>query len=410
MVSSAASPAFGGPIAIVSHTIPGDLNGQAVMLDRLTTADSGSGFVLIDTDRKARPRAERPGGIACHPVGTPFVLRKLFHASRFHLQLYRALVRQRSKAIARIARQHGCQSIVGCTGGDLVDLPASVEAGSRTGLPTFLYYFDDYQVQWDILGGRWSPQAVAQLRSHAEPEVLRRCQGVIVPNETLASDIRGRSDVPVAIVRNPVDTAAYGELRRQFPRRPLDPSQPLSIVYTGSVYAAQADSLRRLCEAIDLLKTRGLQLQLNVHGPQPNPEVLRGLPADRIAFHPPVSNAQSARLQVQADLLFLPLSFDCEFPELIRTSAPGKFGEYLAAGTPLVVHAPTDSFPIRFVTEHACAAACSVPEGAALAETIAETLLNPHRCEERTRRAIAAADGFDETINRERFCRFVCRL
>lgn len=400
-------PNAAGPVAIVSHTIPGDLNGQAVMLNRLSHAPDSPGFVFLDTDRKARPRAERPGGVACHPVGTPFVLRKLFRAPRFHLQLYRALVRQRSKAIARIARQHGCQSIVGCTGGDLVDLPASVEAGSRIGLPTFLYYFDDYQVQWDILGGRWSPRITSQLRDLAEPHVLARAQGVITPNETLANDIRSRTDTPVTIVRNPVDTGIYQQLRSRIPKSPLSINRPLRIVYTGSIYAAQVDSLRRLCDAIDLLGHRGISLQLHVYGPPPTADILSLLPVNRIQFHRAVSTAEAAEVQVQADLLFLPLSFDCGYPELIRTSAPGKFGEYLACGTPVVVHAPAGSFPVTFVANHGCAATCDVPESHRLAETVSSMLEHPEATAAISQRAIAVAEDFAEPLNRQRFLQLV---
>jgi glycosyltransferase involved in cell wall biosynthesis len=49
-------------------------------------------------------------------------------------------------------------------------------------------------------------------------------------------------------------------------------------------------------------------------------------------------------VQQQADILFLGLAFDSPIPEVIRTSAPGKMGEYLGSGRPILVHAPPDSF------------------------------------------------------------------
>jgi glycosyltransferase involved in cell wall biosynthesis len=400
-------PNAAGPVAIVSHTIPGDLNGQAVMLNRLSHATDSPGFVFLDTDRKARARPPLVCGSPCHPLGIPLMLRKLFRVPKLHSQLFSMLVRQRSRAIARIVRQHGCQSIVACTGGDLVDLPASVEAGRLTGLPTFLYYFDDYHIQWTILGGRWSPQITSQLRDLAEPRVLARAQGVITPNETLADGIRSRTDTPVTIVRNPVDTSIYQQLRSRIPKPPLSINRPLRIVYTGSIYDAQADSLRRLCDAIDLLGHRGISIQLHVYGPPPTADILSLLPVNRIQFHPAVSTAEAAEVQVQADLLFLPLSFDCGYPELIRTSAPGKFGEYLACGTPVVVHAPAGSFPVTFVSTHGCAAACDVPERYRLAETLSSLLEQPEATAAISQRAIAVAEDFAEPLNRQRFLQLV---
>lgn len=400
-------PKAAGPVAIVSHTIPGDLNGQAVMLNRLSNAEDSPGFVFLDTDRKAQTRPPLACGSPCHPIGIPLMLRKLFRVKKLHSQLYWMLVRQRSRAIARIVRQHGCRSIVACTGGDLVDLPASVEAGRLTGLPTFLYYFDDYHIQWTILGGRWSPRIISQLRDLAEPHVLARAQGVITPNETLADDIRSRTNTPVTVVRNPVDTGIYRQLRSRIPKPPLTTDRPLRIVYTGSIYAAQADSLRRLCDAIELLDHRGISLQLHVYGPPPIADILSLLPVDRIEFHPAVSTAEAAEVQVQADLLFLPLSFDCGYPELIRTSAPGKFGEYLACGTPVVVHAPADSFPVTFVSTHRCAAACDVPESHRLADTLSSLLAQSESTAALSQRAIAIAEDFAEPLNRQRFLQLV---
>lgn len=400
-------PNTGGPIAVVSHTLPGDPNGQAVMLDRLTSPGQGSTFVFIDTDRKARPRPARDNWLACMPLRTPAVLRKCFRMPSTHLFLYQLLVRQRARAIARIVQQHRCQSIVACTGGDLIDLPAAVEAGRQTGLPTSLYYFDDYRTQWTMLGGRWSRDVAPQLRDLAEAQVLDRCARVLVPNETLARELRERTVKPVAVIRNPVDTVAYRELRHQFPRQPLDPSRPLSIVYTGSVYTAQADCLQRLCEAVQILRGRGLDLRVAVYGPPPGPLVARGLSMQAITWHPAVATSEAAAVQIQADMLFLPLSFTCEFPELIRTSAPGKFGEYLASGTPLLVHTPADAFPCTFVTEHACATACSTPDSQALADTLARMIADPQGCSAMQQRAIALAEEFSTPVNRERFTRLV---
>ena len=403
MIRQPAQPPATRPIAVVSHTLPGDPNGQAVMLDRLTARASGQGFVCIDTDRKAHVRAVRDNWLASVPLPTPAVLRKCYRLPWAHLHLYHLLVRHRSRAIARIVRQHGCQSIVTCTGGDLIDLPAAVEAGRLTGVPTFLYYFDDYQIQWTMPGGRWSREAADALRDVAEAISLDRCAGVFVPNEHLARVVETRTTKPVSVIRNPVDTSAYRALRSQFPRRPLDPSRSLSIVYTGSVYAAQADCLQRLCDAVALLKDQGVHLEVHVLGPPPEPRTANLLPIDAITWHPAVSTSEAAVAQVQADILFLPLSFTCEFPELIRTSAPGKFGEYLASGTPLLVHTPADAFPHSFVTEHACAATCGVPESRALASALADLIAQSSVCEAMRQRAIDLAEEFALDVNRERF-------
>nr|MBA3242661.1 glycosyltransferase [Acidobacteriota bacterium] len=59
-------------------------------------------------------------------------------------------------------------------------------------------------------------------------------------------------------------------------------------------------------------------------------------------------------IQRRADLLFLPLAFKSPYPELVRTSAPGKLGEYLAAGRPVLAHAPPDSFVVWYLRRYEC--------------------------------------------------------
>ena len=400
-----------GAVAVVSHTMPQDCNGQAVMLERFArltpSAGHPPGLFFIDTARKAMRRTELRGGLPVQPVRTPWLFRRLGRYAETHRWLFPRMVQQRAAAVAAIVRRWQAAAIVGCTGGDLIDVPAAIEAGRLTGVPTFLYYFDDYAVQWRIALGRWSAAAVARFSAAVEQKALRQAAGVIVPNETLAADVGQRTHAPLAVVRNPVDLPQYTALRSRFPRPSIDRSKPLQIVYTGSVYSAQADSIRRCCDALTAAASRGVQGELHVYGPPPDREIRESLARAPISWHPPASQQEAATVQVQADMLFLPLSFTCDYPELIRSSAPGKFGEYLASGTPMIVHAPDDSFPTTFAKRHACAAVCSTPTAAALAETIATVADTPGLRERLGRAAVAVAADFSLQLNGRRFVRFL---
>jgi len=396
---------------VVSHTVPGGCNGQAVMLQRLgqraAAVGHRPGLLFIDTQRKPQQRSELPGGLPVQPVSTPWLLRKLSRFHGTHRWLFRRLVRYRARRIAAIVSRQQSAAIVGCTGGDLVDLPAAIEAGRLVGVPVFLYYFDDYAIQRKILGRIWSPQIVRYLGDVIEPQSLRQAAGVIVPNETLAADVRQRTGTPSVVVRNPVDTGLYASLRSQFSAQQHAAARPLRIVYTGSVYTAQADSIQRCCQAIAAAAIRGVQATLHVYGPPPDREIRQSLEQEAIVWHPPTSQQESAAVQVQADLLFLPLSFTCTYPELIRSSAPGKFGEYLASGTPLLIHAPADSFPVSFASQHGCAAVCATPDVESLTETICRLADEPPIRERLGQAAIAAAADFCQQRNSQRFIQFV---
>src|SRR5439155_16530435 len=99
--------------------------------------------------------------------------------------------------------------------------------------------------------------------------------------------------------------------------------------------------------------------------------------------HVPVEEA--LRLQQSADVLFLPLAFQSPYPQIIRTSAPGKLGEYLASGRPILAHAPADSFVSWYLREHGCGLVVDREDPDALAAAIARL-----DAEEGLRRELAA--------------------
>ena len=79
---------------------------------------------------------------------------------------------------------------------------------------------------------------------------------------------------------------------------------------------------------------------------------------------------------------------------VIRTSSPGKFAEYLAAGAPILAHVPAGSFVAWYGNRHACARVVDIPTPAALAEAIRGLLANPdlRRTLGENARSRAAAD------------------
>ena len=59
-------------------------------------------------------------------------------------------------------------------------------------------------------------------------------------------------------------------------------------------------------------------------------------------------------MQGLADILFLAFAFDSAIPELVTTSAPGKLGDYLAAGVPILAHVPGDCFVAWYLNKYKC--------------------------------------------------------
>lgn len=141
-----------------------------------------------------------------------------------------------------------------------------------------------------------------------------------------------------------------------------------SILFTGAVYDAQADALRRLVAALDELND--LDPRLYIYS-QTDPVELASfgiVDGGRVRVRRG-SRAESRAAQRVADVLFLPISFDAR-REVRATASPSKMPEYLAAGRPIVVHGPPDSYLVRYACERGFAYIVDEPDTAALARAV----------------------------------------
>jgi glycosyltransferase involved in cell wall biosynthesis len=83
-----------------------------------------------------------------------------------------------------------------------------------------------------------------------------------------------------------------------------------------------------------------------------------------------VPASELSEVQRDADILLLPLGFATPYPEIVRTAVPTKTAEYLAAGRPILVHAPADSYVATLATRDGAAALVTTPDPADLAAQI----------------------------------------
>jgi glycosyltransferase involved in cell wall biosynthesis len=208
----------------------------------------------------------------------------------------------------------------------------------------------------------------------AERLATKRAKAVIVPNESLGDAFRQDYGVTPAIIHNPVDRSEI--VISDSKPWPLNPVE-IKIVYTGQVYAAQYDALSRLVQAIKLLEQE-YPLKLHLYTAQPRAVIEQAGITGPVVFHGYCPPAQIRPIQQNADILFLPLAFVSPYPEIITTSAPSKFGEYLASGRPILAHVPP-GFISRYMREHDCGYFVDQASSEVLAETIRSIALDHER-------------------------------
>jgi glycosyltransferase involved in cell wall biosynthesis len=393
--------------ALVSHVLPpGDSSHAAVIYRLLRDLDPLRYCLLSSGSAGTGGKAGDPGRLPATYYGLPPTPR-LTRGYRFGVRWWRERanfgvgVIVRARTIARILRREHCDAVVVCTGGhEILDFPAAFLASRLAGARFYAYLLDQY--------GQMVVHAVGEhLFARLEPMLLRRAAGVIVPNEFLRAAVLRRYDVDAAVIHNPCDLAEYdGPARADAADAAIAREDERRIVYTGAIGPLQYEAFRNLLAGMAALD-RGT-LKLHLYTGQPPARLEREGIRGPVVFHPPQPLSTMPAVQQRADLLFLPLALHSNEPDTVRTAAPGKIGEYLAAGRPILVHAPPDSFLASYFRDHQCGIVVDRGDPAELAAAI-EALLDDAALRARLRAQAwkrAEAD-FDLSDARRLFARVI---
>jgi glycosyltransferase involved in cell wall biosynthesis len=358
--------------AFVSHVLPPEWSGQSVMIKRLLEAIDPSGYCLISShDYSADPTGfigRLPGTYYWLPPEWQMCSYTNYAAIRWLNLLTAVMIRGFRIAYMLVAL--GCRTVIAASG-DPVDLPAAYVAARITGARFVPYLFDDYTYQWPADDGRKEAQL-------AESIMFRSPHAIIVPNEFLELEIgRRHPNARLVIVRNPTDELPV--VVRPDGGKTISTEAPGIITYTGAIYHVNFGAFRNLISAID--KDHMPPLELHLYVAQSMDWLAeRGISSSRIVLHGHVPPEEVRSIQEQSDILFLGFAFDSAIPELITTSAPGKLGDYLATGVPILAHVPPDCFVAWYLREHECGIVVNEDDPARLAEAIRNLLTDPVLC------------------------------
>ena len=124
------------------------------------------------------------------------------------------------------------------------------------------------------------------------------------------------------------------------------------IVFTGMIYELHQDPLINLIKVIDKLSN----VELHLYTPVTEDKLRwRGIFGKRVIYHGFVSSKDALEVQASADILFLPISFESEDMDFIRTASPTKLTDYLASGQVILINAPNYSYASWYGKKFRCA-------------------------------------------------------
>jgi glycosyltransferase involved in cell wall biosynthesis len=337
--------------ALVSNVLPPSETAHAAILHRLLRDVDPASYVLLSSRDYSGGGADPDysGRLSAPYYRLPpaFRLRRSFRLGRHTAEaIGTALgIPARARAIAAILRRERCNAVVVCTGGnEILDFPAAYLASRVAGARFYAYLLDQYAHMVSYVLGK-------SFLRRIEPMVMKGADAVIVPNEFLADEVRRRFGVEPVVIHNPCDLAAYEAAPAGAAADPAARGET-RIVYTGGVGPLHFGAFRNLLAALGMLGRDDVRLHL--YTAQPQAELDAGGIRGPVVRHPHQPVAAMPGIQRAADVLFLPLALDSAYPEIVRTAAPGKMGEFLAARRPILVHAPADSFLAWYFRRHGC--------------------------------------------------------
>lgn len=170
-----------------------------------------------------------------------------------------------------------------------------------------------------------------------EKRILKSAEKIFVVCEFLADHYSKKYGLKTDLTPNPVDLEKYTKAIPENQNYEL-----IKIVYTGMIYWAQLDPIQNLVKTVNSFKDG--KIKLFIYAPH-NEDYLTnlGIYGTNVIISK-AGKKDIPYIQKAADFLFLPMTFNSPYPLLTKTAATTKLPEYLAAGRPIIVHAPADSY------------------------------------------------------------------
>lgn len=346
-------------IAIISPVLPPSRSGQALVLYHLLNGVEPSKYCLISNQDYNHEIQEKLCSqklpVKYYYIPPIFQLRKRLSVGKSffllldHIGYAKPLenyIIQRAHHIANILVKEKCEAIVACTA-DLFDPVAAFYASKMLNIPYYLYAFDHYSYQTTHYQDKRYAQKI-------EKEIINGAKGVIVPNEYLEKEYNKQYGVKPFVIHNPFKISEYKPIESNHHQE----RNQKTILYTGAIYDAHYDAIQNLTTALKMIELPEVYLHLYTSQHQIVLKI-KGI-SGPVVFHKPCHHTEIPSIQQQADILFLPLAFSSPYPGIIKTASPGKMGEYLASGKPILVHAPKNSFISWYFKKYECG--CVVDE------------------------------------------------
>jgi hypothetical protein len=217
---------------------------------------------------------------------------------------------------------------------------------------------DDYVTQWTEPHKRWFARQMAFI-------IFRKAAKVFTVSAALGKEYRERYHCICHILHTPL----MGAVGAPPPEVPMGlVGDEIRILFSGTVYALNADVLACLARAASMIAER--RVVVHLYTGQTRDTLKRLGLEDDFVLHEPVSPEAIQEVQRRSDILFLGMGFNVRHETVVRTSFPTKLTDYLVSGRPILALLPSWACTAVFLRANACAHVVDHPDEAVLVDGI----------------------------------------
>jgi hypothetical protein len=233
--------------------------------------------------------------------------------------------------------------IMGLSDGE-INLISALIVAKITKKPLVIFLFDLYK-------GNKLNFPFNILANLSEKLIFKSAQKIIVTNHTTKDYYINKYGMidKFSVIYNSVSDQSY----KYKEKTGINNKDIIKMVYTGNIYWPQETALSNL---LTLIKKKVIKsVKIEIYCPNVPKNLLEKFGNVNTITFSQANQSEMPKIQSEADILFLPFSFDAPAKDIIKTASPAKLTDYLIAGKPILIHAPNYSFVAKYAKENSFA-------------------------------------------------------
>lgn len=377
---------------VLAEYVPPVVNGPAVRLGELFKNFSRDSYIILTPkiSRKVSPVYNYPidesTKLKCKYYYLPYpnwhkdiprylsIFIRLFHFILIPHTIMKGLF---------IIKKHRISNIF-ITSGYGYYMIAAYYLAKITGKPLFIYMYD----MWP--NKEMYPSRIFRcIQDSYGNKILLKAKEIFVMSEALQILYKTRYKLNSIVIPHSVDLRRYSISVNKEAIDELSRDNSKKIVFTGLIANAQKDAIDNLIDAINMPGMENIMVFLYTL------TEASWLSAEGIKGKNVVCQYAQPKdlplIQKKADILFMPLAFNSSIASINKTASPSKISEYLAAGRPILVHAPKDSYLSNYAKKKGFAVVVDDPDPLKLKYSILRLLNDDELQKKIIKRALATA-------------------